>query len=61
MLSSSGEWVVAPVLEGALLINLGDMTARWTNDTYKSTVHRVVNRGDRWGSECCFLMNTLSR
>jgi isopenicillin N synthase-like dioxygenase len=29
-------------VEGALLINLGDLTARWTNDRWKSTLHRVM-------------------
>ena len=36
------QWhAVAPV-PGALLVNLGDLTAEWTNDRWRSTLHRVV-------------------
>ena len=27
---------------GALLINLGDLLAQWTNDRWRSTMHRVL-------------------
>ncbi|PSC69301.1 oxidoreductase [Micractinium conductrix] len=43
---SDGSWHAAPALPGCLLVNLGDMAARWAGDTYKSTVHRVHNRSD---------------
>lgn len=38
-----GTWqdVVPPM--NSFIINLGDLMSRWTNDKWKSTVHRVVN------------------
>jgi hypothetical protein len=39
-----GEWIGAPFIPGTLVINIGDLFQRWTNDTYRSNLHRVVNR-----------------
>jgi len=36
-------WAPVPPTEGALVINIGDLMARWTNDRWMSTLHRVVN------------------
>jgi len=41
--NTAGQWVAAPPIDGALLINIGDCMERWTNDEFRSTVHRVVN------------------
>ena len=39
----NGEWVDVPVVEGALVINIGDFLMRWTNDRWVSNRHRVIN------------------
>jgi isopenicillin N synthase-like dioxygenase len=36
-----GSWHDVSPAEGALLVNLGDLTARWTNERWMSTLHRV--------------------
>jgi len=37
-----GEWHDVVPVEGAFLVNLGDLLAEWTNDRWRSTLHRVV-------------------
>lgn len=36
-------WLDVPPLEGAFILNTGDMMRRISNDTYISTPHRVIN------------------
>ncbi len=42
VIGSEGEWVDVEAPDGALLVNLGDLMQRWTNDRWRSTMHRVV-------------------
>ena len=43
----SGGWIDAPPLPGTLVVNVGDLLGRWSNDRFASTPHRVVNRSGR--------------
>ena len=42
-----GDWIAAPPMYGAFIVNIGDCLMRWTNDIYVSTPHRVINRSGR--------------
>ena len=44
-----GEWIDAIAEEDELVINVGDMLSRHTNNKLKSTIHRVVNPPNRLG------------
>jgi isopenicillin N synthase-like dioxygenase len=41
--NAAGQWVDVPIVPGTFIVNIGDLMARWTNDTWVSTLHRVVN------------------
>jgi isopenicillin N synthase-like dioxygenase len=41
---SNCRWVDIPPVEGAFIINAGDLLQHWTNGVWISNVHRVVNR-----------------
>lgn len=43
VLNKAGDWVDVPMIEGSLVVNIGDLMMQWTNDQWISTVHRVIN------------------
>jgi isopenicillin N synthase-like dioxygenase len=43
--NKAGNWVDVEPLDGAFVVNIGDLMMEWTNDKWISTVHRVVNPG----------------
>lgn len=48
--AQSGQWIDAPAIPGAFVVNGGQLLQRWTNDLFLATPHRAVNRtgGERY-------------
>ncbi|KAG9312099.1 2OG-Fe(II) oxygenase [Chiua virens] len=44
VMNSEKQWINATPIEGTLVVNIGDQLAFWTNDIFKSTIHRVINK-----------------
>jgi len=40
--TAAGNWLDVEPVEGGLIVNLGDLMERWTNDRWRSTMHRVI-------------------
>jgi isopenicillin N synthase-like dioxygenase len=51
ILTKQGEWVGVTALPGQIVVNVGDMLQRFTNNKLCSTTHRVVNPPkEHWGT-----------
>ncbi|MBA5793681.1 isopenicillin N synthase family oxygenase [Flavobacterium sp. xlx-214] len=49
--NNNGEWIDAIAADDELVINVGDMLSRHTNNRLKSTIHQVVNPPrELWGT-----------
>jgi isopenicillin N synthase-like dioxygenase len=42
VLTGDDAWVDVPVVPNGFVVNLGDLMQQWTNDRWRSTMHRVV-------------------
>ena len=42
--TGEGEWIRPPAVPGTFVVNTGAMLARYSNDRFRATPHRVVNR-----------------
>lgn len=48
--NKQGKWVAVTALPGQIIVNVGDMLQRLTNNKLRSTTHRVVNPPpEKWG------------
>ncbi|MDH3689133.1 MAG: hypothetical protein OEU36_06580 [Gammaproteobacteria bacterium] len=43
--NGQGNWIDVPVIDGSHVVNIGDVLARWTNDLFTATRHRVLSSG----------------
>lgn len=41
--NAQNEWIAAPPIKDSIVVNIGDLMQRWTNDQYRSTAHRVAS------------------
>jgi isopenicillin N synthase-like dioxygenase len=57
VMTRSGEWIAAPLIDGAYIINIGDMLMKWTNARFTSTPHRVRNVSGRERFSVPFFLN----
>lgn len=54
VMGTDNNWLDVPVIDGAFVVNIGDMLHRWSNGYFKSTPHRVINRSGLERYSCAF-------
>ena len=54
----NGRWIPAPPIPGTFVVNVADMLARWSNDRWTSTPHRVRNVSGRGRYSVPFFWDT---
>ncbi len=54
---AGGDWLDVEPLEGAFVINTGDMMQVWSNDLYQAALHRVLPRTGRERYSIPFFFN----
>jgi isopenicillin N synthase-like dioxygenase len=42
--TAEGDWIRPPAVPGTFVVNTGAMLARYSNDRFRATPHRVINR-----------------
>ena len=60
--TKDGSWIDVPPIDGALIVNVGDVAEIWTDGFYHSVMHRVAkpNTRDRY-SVAAFIDPCLER
>jgi isopenicillin N synthase-like dioxygenase len=53
----NGTWFDVPHIPGAFVVNTADTLARWSNDVFVSTPHRVINRSGEERYAIPFFLN----
>jgi isopenicillin N synthase-like dioxygenase len=54
--TAEGDWIRPPAVPGTFVVNTGAMLARYSNDRFRATPHRVINRHDRSRYACPFFL-----
>jgi isopenicillin N synthase-like dioxygenase len=44
--TAEGEWIRPPAVPKTFVVNTGAMLARYSNDRFRATPHRVINQND---------------